>query len=73
MYDRAADPGEARNLIGTHALKQQKAVLEQRLLDWYINTGGTPLDTRNSRDVPAFTPPQAPAIASGDLVRALDS
>jgi choline-sulfatase len=73
LYDRIADPGETRNLIGTRAVAKDQAALEDRLLNWYINTSGVPLDTRNSRDVPAFNPPQAP-VATPDAVQAvLDS
>lgn len=73
FYDRAVDPGETRNLVGTRAVAREQAALETRLLDWYINTSGVPRDTRNSRDVPAFTPPQAPQTTMGQIEAALDS
>ncbi|MDR6710322.1 MULTISPECIES: sulfatase-like hydrolase/transferase [unclassified Novosphingobium] len=68
FYDRIADPGETRNLIGTKAVAKDQAALQQRLLNWYVNTSGVPQDTRNSRDVPNFIPPQAPKPEAPDRI-----
>ncbi|MFC3440806.1 sulfatase-like hydrolase/transferase [Sphingobium rhizovicinum] len=72
LYDRQVDPGETRNLFGARSVAKVQTDMEQRLLNWYINTTGVPLDTRNSRDVPNFTAPQAPRPDSAAAARVLD-
>lgn len=72
LYDRQADPGETRNLFGVRSVAKVQAQMEQRLLDWYINTSGVPKDRRNSRDVPNFTQPLAPSVDDGAVGRVLD-
>lgn len=72
LYDRQADPSETDNLIGQPSHAKVEAALERRLLDWYINTTGVPADTRNSRDVPAFTPPLAPESDPAATIGILD-
>ncbi len=65
LYDRLRDPSERQNLWGDRRLAAVQEDLERRLLDWYINTTGIPRDTRNSRDVPNFNAPLAPASITG--------
>ena len=54
LYDREADPMETRNLIASRAHAKVRAELQQRLLNWYIDTTGVPEENRDARDMPPF-------------------
>lgn len=72
LYDRAADPQEQHNLIDERRWRPVRARLQQRLLDWYVNTSGVPEPDRDSRDTPRYYPPPAPQVAPGARERILD-
>lgn len=56
LYDRSKDPAETNNLFGEHAHAPVVEQLQQRLMNWYINTSGVPEEKRDSRDMPTFDP-----------------
>ncbi|WP_395407390.1 sulfatase-like hydrolase/transferase [Pseudoduganella sp. UC29_106] len=56
LYDRLSDPRENRNLIDSPAHAKVRAELQNRLLNWYINTTGVPPLDKDPRDLPPFYP-----------------
>ncbi|ODU70553.1 MAG: sulfatase [Novosphingobium sp. SCN 66-18] len=54
LYDRKADPAERRNLIADRSHERVREELQQRLLNWYVDTSGVPEEYRDSRDMPRF-------------------
>ena len=49
LYDLRADPGEQRNRIGDPALADALAALKERMLQWYLETGGIVPKTTDRR------------------------
>ena len=72
LYDRAADPGETRNLIDSHAHATVRESLQARLLSWYINTTGVPADDKDPRATPPYYPTPVHPADPEALGRILD-
>lgn len=54
LYDRQADPMETRNLIAERAHAPVRGEMQQKLMNWYIDTSGVPEEYRDARDMPPF-------------------
>lgn len=72
LYDRAHDPMEENNLIVDRSSGAVLASLQQRLLNWYIDTTGVPDPDNDPRDLPP--PNRTPdfALDPGARARLLD-
>jgi choline-sulfatase len=66
LYDRTQDPQETRNLIDNHSHAGTREALQQRLVNWYINTTGIAPPDKDPRDLPPFyQTPEFPADPAG--------
>lgn len=68
---RVADPQLLHNLYGQRAVAATQQDLQQRLLNWYINTTGVAPMDKDSRNQPAFYPTAAKGNVA-DLKSLLD-
>lgn len=59
LYDCVADPQLLHNLYGQASVAAQQGELQQRLLNWYINTTGVAPMDKDSRSQPPFYPTAA--------------
>jgi arylsulfatase A-like enzyme len=57
LYDCSQDPRQQNNLIDDRSLRQVRQELEQRLINWYIDTSGVPPAQRESRGAPVLDRP----------------
>jgi len=72
LYDRSTDPWEEHNLIDDRSIAATRAELQQRLINWYINTSGVPEHDGDPRDLPQFNPPSNLQIPPEVRTRILD-
>jgi len=54
LYDRQLDPMETKNLIVSRPHERMRSQMEERLLNWYIDTSGVPDEYRDAREMPPF-------------------
>jgi len=54
LYVYSKDPREEHNLYGEHSVASLQESLQQRLLDWYINTSGVAPTDKDQRNAPPF-------------------
>ncbi len=71
LYDCGRDPQQVHNLYGQASVSAQQGALQQRLLNWYINTTGIAPEDKDSRSQPAFYPTAAKDNVA-DLATLLD-
>lgn len=59
LYDCVADPQQINNLFGERRHAPIRIELQQRLLNWYVNTTGVAPYDKDSRSAPPFYPTAA--------------
>jgi choline-sulfatase len=72
LYDRKADPGETRNLIDERGSQATVDQMQQRLLNWYINTSGVPDTAKDARGLPPYYATEPKKATPEELARILD-
>lgn len=72
LYDRKSDPLERNNLIDDQKTTLVRQQLQQRLLDWYINTTGVPDTEKDQRNLPTYYPPPSQTVVPGAKTKILD-
>ena len=61
LYDCLQDPHGEHNLFADSSMRAVQGALQERLLNWYIDTSGVPPVKRDARGAPVLDRPPSPA------------